>query len=292
MRTILLAGKNGKVGWELQRTLLPLGRVVALGRRDLDLARPEAIRATLRAIKPDVIVNAAAYTDVNRAEQEFELAQAVNGIAPGIFAEGARALGAWLVHYSTDYVFDGEKAGAYRESDVPNPLSVYGKSKLAGEAAVQAAGGRHLIFRTGWVYGSRGKNFMLAMLRQAREGGAMRVVDDQFGAPTWCRTIAEMTAQILAQVLSPGSGLEGASGIYHMTASGCVSWHGYAAEIMRLNCMTPDLKAVSTSDYPTVARRPKNSVLSSGELMRVFGLNAGDWLEGLRLCMEEMPRAE
>lgn len=292
MRTVLLTGKNGQVGWELQRTLAPLGKVVALDADQLDLAKPAAIRQVVRSIRPDIIVNPAAYTAVDKAESEADLARAVNAEAPGVLAEEAKALGAWMVHYSTDYVFDGTKQGAYLETDVPNPQSVYGKTKLEGEEAVRAAGGKHLIFRTSWVYGSRGHNFMLTMMRLARERKELRVVDDQVGSPTWCRSLAEMTAQILAQLHMPGISEGETSGTYHMTSSGKVSWHGFTAEILRQSGMQPlpNLVAIPSSEYPTPAKRPKNSVLSNDKLGRTFGLAAGDWQANLMLCMQELQR--
>ncbi len=292
MKTILLTGSHGQVGWELRRTLAPLGRVVALDAAELDLAQPAAIRDTVRAIRPDIIVNPAAYTAVDKAEGEPALAQAVNGDAPGVLAEEAKALGAWMVHYSTDYVFDGEKQGAYLETDAPNPQSVYGRTKLAGEEAVRAAGAKHLILRTSWVYGSRGHNFMLTMLRLGRERKELRVVNDQVGAPTWCRSLAEMTAQILVQLHRPGMAASEVSGTYHMTSSGSVSWHGFAAEILAQSGITPlpALLPIPSSDYPTPATRPKNSVLSNDKLQRTFGLAAGDWRDNLGLCMEELQR--
>jgi dTDP-4-dehydrorhamnose reductase len=290
MTTILLTGKNGQVGWELRRTLAPLGKVVAVDAQELDLADPAAIREAVRSVRPDIIVNPAAYTAVDKAESEHGLAQAVNGEAPGVFAEEARALGAWMVHYSTDYVFDGEKRGAYLETDAPNPQSVYGKTKLAGEHAVRAAGGKHLIFRTSWVYGSRGHNFMLTMLRLARERKELRVVNDQIGAPTWCRSLAEMTAQVLAQLRRPDCEPGDMSGTYHMTSSGSVSWHGFAAEILGRSGIAPlpALLPIPSSEYPTPASRPGNSVLSNEKLHRTFGLAAGDWRDNLALCMEEL----
>jgi dTDP-4-dehydrorhamnose reductase len=290
--TILLTGKNGQVGWELQRTLMPLGRIVALDADELDLANPTAVRQAVRSIQPDIIVNPAAYTAVDKAESEAELAHAVNGIAPGIFAEEAQRLNAWMVHYSTDYIFDGIKTGAYTETDSPNPQNVYGRSKLAGEDAVRAAGGKHLILRTSWVYGSRGHNFMLTILRLARERRELRIVDDQVGAPTWCRSLAEITAQILAQLhVHEIQGKAGdLVGTYNLTSSGSVSWHGFAAEILRLagTQPMPDLVAIPSDEYPTPAARPKNSVLSNEKLNRAFGLSAGDWRDNLRLCLQEM----
>ena len=292
MKTILLTGKNGQVGWELQRTLAPLGKVVALDVTELNLSDAGAIRRTVRSVRPDIIVNPAAYTAVDKAESETDLARAVNAEAPRVFAEEANALGAWMVHYSTDYVFDGTKQGAYLETDAPNPQSVYGTTKLAGEEAVRAVGGKHLIFRTSWVYGSRGHNFMLTMLRLARERKELRVVDDQVGAPTWCRSLAEMTAQILAQLHLPGTSEGAVSGTYHMTSSGSASWHGFAAEILRHSAIQPlpELLAIPSGEYPTPAKRPKNSVLSNDKLIRTFGLAAGDWQANLMLCMQELQR--
>jgi dTDP-4-dehydrorhamnose reductase len=292
VKKILLTGKNGQVGWELQRTLATLGQVIALDVDALDLTRPEAIRRTVQSIRPDIIVNPAAHTAVDKAESEAEQAMAINAVAPGILAEEARKLNALLVHYSTEYIFDGNKHGAYTEDDTPNPLSVYGKSKLAGELAVRAAGCHHLILRTSWVYGARGRNFMLTMLRLARERSELRVVDDQVGAPTWSRALAEVTAQILSQLYAPGASnkaIERASGTYHLTSSGSVSWHGFAAEILRLADLQPmpALLAIPSREYPTPAARPMNSVLSNDKLMRTFGLCAGDWQHNLQLCLQE-----
>lgn len=293
MRTILLTGKNGQVGWELQRTLSPLGRVVALGSDQLDLADPDAVRKKVRDIAPHIIVNAAAYTAVDKAESEPELTHAVNAVAPGVLAEEAKRLDAWMVHYSTDYVFDGSKQGPYLESDEPNPQNVYGKTKLAGEEAVRAAGGKHLILRTSWVYGARGHNFMLTMLRLAKERSELRVVDDQVGAPTWCRSIAEVTAQMIAQSHVPGIARESElnrAGTYHLTSSGAVSWHGFAEAIFEqagiASC--PALTAIPSTEFPTPACRPGNSQLSSEKLSRIFGLDAGSWQDNLRLCLEGM----
>lgn len=292
MKKILLTGKHGQVGWELQRTLASLGQVIALDAAELDLSHADAIRKLVQAIRPDIIVNAAAHTAVDKAESEPELAMAINGIAPGVLAEEARKLGAFLVHYSTEYIFDGRKQGAYVEDDTPNPLSVYGKSKLAGEQAIRAAGCTHLILRTSWVYGSRGKNFMLTMLRLARERNELRIVDDQTGAPTWSRSLAEVTALILSQLYAPATSSEAlaqASGTYHLTSSGSVSWHGFAAEIMRMATVQPMpcLVAIPSREYPTPAARPMNSVMSNDKLMRTFGLAAGDWRDNLQLCLQE-----
>ncbi len=292
MKKILLTGKNGQVGWELQRSLAPLGQVIALDSAALDLADADAIRRKVREIQPHIIVNPAAYTAVDKAETEPDLAAAINGIAPGIFAEEAKKLNALFVHYSTDYVFDGSKPGAYVEDDALNPLGVYGKTKLAGEQAIRAVGGNHLILRTSWVYGARGRNFLLTMLRLARERSELRIVDDQIGAPTWCRSLGEVTAQILAQLYAPGASKEElarVSGTYHLTSSGSVSWHGFAAEIIRSAEIqpAPNLVAIPSHEYPTPAARPMNSVLSNDKLLRTFGLQAGSWQDNLQLCMQE-----
>jgi dTDP-4-dehydrorhamnose reductase len=289
VKTILLTGKHGQVGWELQRTLAPLGRVVALDVNDLDLANPAAIREKVRAIKPAIIVNPAAYTAVDKAEAEPELAMAINGTAPGILAEEAQNLGALLVHYSTDYIFDGKKTSAYTEDDASNPLGVYGKTKLAGEQAVRAVTGRHLILRTSWVYGARGKNFLLTMLKLAKERDELRVVNDQIGAPTWSRSLAEVTALILAQLYAPDAATaDKVCGTYHLTSSGSTSWHGFAAEILRLSNVQPmpRLTPITTPEYPTPCARPANSVLANDKLLRTFGLAAGDWNDNLRLCLQ------
>ena len=292
MRTILLTGKNGQVGWELQRTLASLGKVVALDAHELDLTDSAAVREAVRNVKPDIIVNPAAYTAVDKAESEPELALAVNGVAPGILAEEAARLGAWMVHYSTDYVFDGTKQGAYVETDEPNPQSVYGSTKLAGEEAVRAAGGKHLILRTSWVYGSRGHNFMLTMLRLAKERDELRIVDDQIGAPTWCRSLAEVTGQVLAQIHVPGGGRDEADfiGTYHLTSSGSVSWCGFARAIFEEGSVVrkPALVPISTTEYPVPAIRPVNSVLSCAKLNHAFGLAIGGWQDNLIFCLEEM----
>ncbi len=285
---ILLTGVNGQVGWELRRALAPLGRVVGLDSRALDLSDPDAIRATVRGIAPRLIVNPAAYTAVDKAESEPERARAVNGIAPGILAEEAWRCGAILVHYSTDYVFDGRKAGPYLEDDAPNPLNVYGASKLEGEQAIAASGARHLILRTSWVYGARGGNFLLTMQRLMQERPELRIVDDQIGAPSWSRMIAEATAQVLAQCLSPARGADRPEpwGTYHLTNAGETSWHGFATAIAELGGYATRLTPIPSSDYPTPARRPANSRLDNGKLARAFGLRLPDWREALKLCMD------
>jgi len=302
VKKILLVGKNGQVGWELQRTLATLGDVVAIDRQGMDLANPDSIRNTIRTIRPDLIVNAAAYTAVDKAESEPELAMAINGIAPGIMAEEAKRLGAAMVHYSTDYVFDGTKTSPYTEEDTPNPISVYGKTKLAGEQAVQSAGVPHLIFRTSWVYGLRGGNFLLTILRLAKERDELRIVDDQIGAPTWSRMIAEVTSQVLAQILMPIAHhplrIAEVSGLYHLTATGQTSWYGFAKAILesmslqgvRSSLIThhpmPKLIPIATPEYPLPAIRPKNSLMLSEKIMPIFGLVLPDWRDTFEICME------
>jgi len=284
-RKILLLGKNGQVGWELQRTLAPLGNVVALDQEELDLIRVGDIRSTVRELKPDIIVNAAAYTAVDKAESEPNLAVAINGDAPGVLAEEAKKLRALLVHYSTDYVFDGTKDTPYTEEDIPNPLNVYGKTKLAGEQAIRAVDGNYLIFRTSWVYGTRGQNFFLTMLRLAREREEIRVVDDQIGAPTWCRMIAESTALILAQGINREEGFNGyfeeRKGIYHMTAGGQTSWYGFAERIFE---STPDsyrklkrLIPIVSREYPTAAIRPMRSILNNKKTEETYWIRICNW---------------
>lgn len=283
---ILLLGATGQVGSALQRTLPELGEVAACDRSRVDLASADAIRSAVREFEPDIIVNAAAYTAVDRAESEPELAMAINGIAPGILAEEARKAKALLVHYSTDYVFDGAKSGAYAEDDVAHPVSVYGRTKLAGEKAVQAAGGAHLIFRTSWVYGNHGANFMKTMLRLAKERDHLRVVADQIGAPTSSDAIAQATARCLAHYLAPADSRETPGGLYHMTCAGHTSWHGFATAIFAEFLPESDrqrlkVEAIATEAYPTPARRPRNSVLSNAKLLAGFGVGLPDWRSAL-----------
>jgi dTDP-4-dehydrorhamnose reductase len=288
---ILLTGANGQVGWELQRALAPLGEIAAVDMAHLDLANSDAVRARVRELRPEVIVNAAAYTAVDRAESEPELARAVNAVAPGVLAKEAKRLDAILVHYSTDYVFDGEKAGPYTEDDTPNPLSEYGRSKLDGERGIAASGCRHLTLRTSWVYGTRGKNFLLTMLQAARERRALRVVDDQIGAPTWCREIADATATALAR---PDLAAPGADGLFHLSAGGFTSWFGFARTIFdspdfaRLGIARPALEAIPTSAYPTPARRPRNSRLNCSRLTDRAAIRLAPWDEALCRCLAEL----
>lgn len=286
-RKILLLGKNGQVGWELQRTLAPLGNVIAMDQDEMDLVRISDIRGKVQDLKPDVIVNAAAYTAVDKAEAEPDLAMAINGDAPGVLAEEAKRIGALLVHFSTDYVFDGTKDTPYTEEDIPNPLNVYGRTKLAGEQSIQAVDGNYLIFRTSWVYGARGKNFYLTMLRLAREQEEIRVVNDQIGAPTWCRMIAESTALFLSQGINRSEGFnsyfEERKGIYHMTAAGQTSWYGFAKHI--IDSISPEGKRVKrvipieTKDYAYKAQRPLNSVMSNLKLNTEFQVILDNWLQ-------------
>lgn len=277
---LLVTGSNGQVGRELVRTLAPLGEVVASDRAGADLARPDELVAAVRAARPAIIVNAAAYTAVDRAESEPEVARAVNAVAPGILAEEAKRLGALLVHYSTDYVFDGSKPAPYTEDDAPRPLNVYGRTKLEGEQAIRAADGRHLILRTSWVYGPRGSNFLLTMLRLGKERDELRVVDDQLGAPTSSAAIAEATARIL--------GSAEASGLFHLTASGRTSWHGFAAAIMREAGLSTRVVPIRSSEYPMAAKRPLNSVLSNDRLAATFGFRPSSWEDQLAACMRHM----
>ena len=283
---ILLTGASGQVGYELRRTLQGLGEVIAPTRAELDLSDLERVREAVRTIKPQLIVNPAAYTAVDRAETEPELAFRINAEAPAVLAREARALGAALVHYSTDYVFDGTKDAPYVEDDTPAPLNVYGRSKLAGEQAIAAAGIPHLILRTSWVYGLRGKNFLLTMLKLARERGQVRVVADQFGAPTWSRTVAEISAQMLAQAVSSGPAWWNEyTGTWHLASGGQTSWHGFATAIMEAAGIDCDVQPISTSEYPTAAQRPLNSVLCCDKLAAFFP-GIPDWREGLRLCLQ------
>lgn len=279
---ILLTGKSGQLGWELQRSLSALGEVVAPTSQELDLSDPDSIALLVRAVRPRLIVNPAAYTAVDRAESEPERAMAVNARAPGILAEEAARCGAAMLHYSTDYVFDGEKQGAYSEGDVTAPLNVYGRSKLAGEQAVLAAGIPCCILRTSWVYGLRGQNFLLTMRRLMQEREQLRVIDDQLGAPTWCRWLAEASACILARGELP----VGQEGLYHLTPSGSTSWHGFAAALQKRWQSPIALQAISSAEYPVAARRPRNSCLDGRRVELDFRLQRPDWEYLLDLCLD------
>jgi dTDP-4-dehydrorhamnose reductase len=293
-RKILIFGRVGQLGWELRHKLACLGSVSVAEYPEVDFTKPDSIRAAVRAVEPAVIVNAAAYTAVDKAETEPELAAAINATGPGVLAEEAKRLDSLLVHYSTDYVFDGTKQGAWLETDTPNPLSVYGKTKLAGDQAIQAAGCTHLIFRTSWVYGARGNNFLLTMLRLARERSELRIVNDQRGGPTTSECIALATANVLAQVLAPGgAGLEGRSGIYNLTNAGETTWHGFAKAILMkastsLGIPLPNLVPIETGEYPRPAQRPANSCLSGQRLQETFGVRMPHWEQGLSLVFETL----
>lgn len=282
---ILLLGKDGQVGWELQRALAPLGELRACGRGEVDVADPAALRALVRGVAPDVIVNAAAYTAVDRAESDRLAAAACNALAPGVLAEEAAALGAWLVHYSTDYVFDGAKEGAWVETDPVNPLSVYGRTKYEGEERIRASGARHLILRTSWVFAARGGNFAKTMLRLAKEREALSVVADQHGAPTGAELLADATALALHRLAWLGVEADGLSGTYHLAASGSTTWHAYARHVLaqaqahgaELKAGPDAVQAIASSAFPTPAARPANSRLDSSKFCTHFGMALPDW---------------
>jgi dTDP-4-dehydrorhamnose reductase len=291
---ILLIGPLGQVGWELHRCVQPLGEVFAVSRTPtkiahslIDLAEPDSIRRIIREIKPHVILNAAAYTAVDKAEEESELAHQINGTAPGILAEESLRLKSLLIHYSTDYVFDGTHAQPYSETDTINPLGVYGQSKLAGEQAITAIGGHYFILRTAWVYGLRGKNFLLTMQRLAKEREELKIVADQIGAPTWSRMIAQATSMILAQLQSPSyvADIEGFSGIYHLTNAGETNWYEFAKAIISQLDKQPTILPITTADYPTPAKRPAYSVLSNKKLAENFGISLPAWDQALDICL-------
>jgi dTDP-4-dehydrorhamnose reductase len=291
---ILILGSTGQVGTELQRSFADAGEIIGVGRDKVDLAQQEQVRAIVRSITPDVILNAAAYTAVDRAESESGLARTINAVAPGVLAEEALRLGSLLVHYSTDYVFDGFKAGSWMESDATNPINVYGATKLAGEQAIRQVGGKFLIFRTSWVYGPHGRNFLLTMLRLGRERDRLSIVDDQIGAPTTSSELADATRDIVMSVLhrNASSTTEWA-GVYHMTCGGSVSWCGFARAIFErsgvlLDGKSPEVAPISSSDYPTQAQRPRNSVLSNERLSARFGVALASWELALDHTMERL----
>ncbi|MEJ3661183.1 dTDP-4-dehydrorhamnose reductase [Pseudomonas fragi] len=288
---ILISGKTGQVAVELQKHLAGLGELIVLGRDVLDLSQPDQIRAQVRAHKPDLLIIAAAHTAVDQAENEPELAFAINAIAPGVFAEEAAALGIPLIHYSTDYVFDGRKPAPYTEDDATNPLGVYGKSKLAGELAIAASGAQHLILRTSWVYSTHGKNFLLTMQRLLQERSELRVVADQIGAPTWAGTIAQSTRALIERWQS---GDAAAWGTYHLTASGETSWFGFtqaiAGHLTAQGKACATLEPIPASAYPTPAARPQNSRLDCSKLAREWGVTQPDWEAALSACLAEQPR--
>ncbi|KAB0616673.1 dTDP-4-dehydrorhamnose reductase [Castellaniella defragrans] len=287
---LLVTGRDGQLGFELRRALAPLGEVAAIDRADCDLSDAAAIRAAVRRHRPDVIVNAAAYTAVDRAEQDAALAQAINGAAPGVFGEEAARLGAQVVHFSTDYVFDGAGPDPYRETDRPAPQNVYGATKLAGEAALAASGARHLIFRTSWVVGAHGGNFAKTMLRLAAERDSLSIVADQIGAPTSAALLADVTAHAIR------AGRDLADGVYHLTAGGSTSWHAYARHVIeraraagRPVRVAPDaILPIATADYPTPARRPANSRLDTQKIRAALGIHLPDWRDGVDYVLDQL----
>ncbi len=295
---ILLLGKNGQVGWELQRSLAPLGQVLALDRHSTDfcgdLSQPERLAQTVRDWLPEVIVNAAAHTSVDKAEFEPNLARCLNATAPTELAQAANAIGAWLVHYSTDYVFNGQGLQAWQEGDTTGPLSVYGQTKLEGEQAIVASGCKHMIFRTSWVYAARGGNFAKTMLRLAGERERLTVIDDQHGAPTGADLIADVTAHAIRQAMANSS--QALAGIYHLVASGETSWHGYASHVIeQARHLQPeqglkvnDIAPVPTSAFPTPAKRPLNSRLNTHKLQQAFGLVLPPWQQGVDRMLAEI----
>ncbi|MHA6846823.1 dTDP-4-dehydrorhamnose reductase [Ralstonia syzygii] len=293
---LLVTGSNGQVGFELRRSLAPLGEVIALDRAACDLTQPDALRRLVREHRPDVIVNPAAYTAVDKAETDADAAFAVNGTAAGVLAEEARALGSLLVHYSTDYVFDGSKAGAYVESDAVNPQSVYGKSKLAGEQAITASGAAALVLRTCWVAGAHGGNFAKTMLKLGRERDSLRVIADQFGAPTTAALIADVTAQIVARFWLSGDRAAFPGGLYHLAAAGETTWHGYATAVLRyakargleLKVDPERIEAIPATAYPLPAPRPANSRMNTGKLTETFGIHLPDWQQGVHLLLDQI----
>jgi len=296
---ILLFGKGGQVGWELQRSLAPLGEVIALDHDSTALcgnfADLPGLAATIRTVAPDVIVNAAAHTAVDQAESEPELARMLNALAPGVLADEAQKLGAWLVHYSTDYVFDGSGQRPWRETDDSGPLSVYGRTKLEGEQAV-ARCARHLIFRTSWVFAARGGNFAKTMLRLARERDSLSVIADQIGAPTGAELLADVTAHALRTVQDRPAEFSKFAGLYHLVAGGETSWHGFACHVLehaqamgqQLKVGPDEVKAITTIDYPTPARRPLNSRLDTRRLRETFDLHLPDWKIAVDRMLDEI----
>ena len=292
---ILLTGKNGQVGFELQRALAPLGEVVAVGTADCDLSDANAIRGLMQRVQPQLVVNPAAYTAVDKAESDADKARAVNAVAPGVLGEEASRLGASVIHYSTDYVYDGSKDGLYTESDPVSPQSVYGQTKLDGERALQAVTPRHVILRTSWVVGAHGGNFAKTMLRLAGDRDELKVVADQFGAPTSASLIADVTAHIARQMLRDGA--DGFPfGVYHLAASGETSWHAYAQYVIgeaigmgkALKATPERVLPIPASSYPTPARRPQNSRLDTHKLRQTFGLHLPHWQEGVKHILQQI----
>ena len=297
---ILLLGSTGQLGWELQRSLAPLGDLVALGRARADLANLAGLRSSLTTFSPDVIVNAAAYTAVDRAEADATTAMVINAEAPRVLAEWTCDANALLVHYSTDYVFDGAKAGAYLEADTPRPLNVYGHTKLAGERAIQASGCKYLILRTSWLYGLHGGNFAHTILKLARQRDHLRVVDDQIGAPTSVELLADVTALCLSWMKGSGRHSDALCGLYHVAAAGATTWHGFALLLvqtarelgMHLKVTPEDVKPVSSADYASPTVRPANSRLDTEKLARTFGVHMPKWEQHARRFVAEVANAD
>ncbi len=304
---LVITGSTGQIGWQLQRTLAPLGEVIPCTRAQLDLADPEAAAKSVRDLAPDVVVNAAAYTAVDKAESESELAHTVNAVAPGRIAEALAATGGLLIQYSTDYVFDGAKTGPYEEADPTAPLNVYGRTKLEGERLIAASGCAHIILRTTWVYDTRGKNFLRTVLRLARERQELRMVGDQHGAPTWARAIAEATSQIVAQCAQRRNATGwGSGGVFHLSAAGQTTWAGFAQQILEdydslaswpadtgefgSPLMAKRVVAITSDQFKAAALRPRNSLLSNAKLLSTFGLQLPDWHAQLRLALQDAIR--
>jgi dTDP-4-dehydrorhamnose reductase len=297
---ILLLGKNGQVGWELQRSLAPLGELIALDRHSTDLCGDltnlQGLAETVQTVRPDIIVNAAAHTAVDKAESEPELARTLNALAPGVLAQEANKLGSWLVHYSTDYVFDGSGTKPWLEADTPAPLSVYGQTKLEGEQLIAANCSKHLIFRTSWVYAARGGNFAKTMLRLAQERERLTVIDDQWGAPTGAELLADVSAHAIRQVMGPVQQRPQDAGLYHLAASGETTWNGYAKHVLAqaqraqqaIKIVAKEVTPVPTSAFPTPARRPHNSRLNTAKLQATFGLTLPPWQQGVDRMLEEV----
>jgi dTDP-4-dehydrorhamnose reductase len=297
---ILLTGATGQVGGELLETLKPLGEVIAPTRSQMDLANAASVREAIRAVRPRWIVNPGAYTAVDKAESEPELAYAINAEAVSVMGHEAKAIGAGVIHFSTDYVFDGSGSAPYLETDATNPVSVYGASKLAGETALAESSADHIIFRTSWVYGARGKNFLLTILKLARERETLRVVADQYGVPTWSRDLAEMTADVIGQCEAAARGEELApvpgemGGVYHAAGAGETTWYGFAAEAVRVRrereprVRFAEIEAIPTAAYPTPAKRPANSRMNCSKLVERFGWRMMNWQDSLRKVLSEL----
>jgi len=292
---ILITGKNGQVGWELQRSLMSLGHVVAVDRQRMDLSNNQSIIDCIRDVKPDIIVNTAAYTAVDKAEEEKELAMQVNGIAPGVIAEEAKKLGSLLIHYSTDYVFDGTKETPYVETDEPNPINEYGRTKLAGERAIQLSGCKYLIFRISWVYGARGNNFLLTMFRLMMERDELNVINDQVGVPCWSRLVSDVLMLCIYRLLEDLEGMEEVGELFHLCPYGSTSWFGFSQYIQKYledhqytSSDSVKIKSITTEEYGGEVSRPKHSVLDTSKLCDQFGVKFPYWEAGVDLCLSDI----